>query len=44
LVIKESVIFKMETLSAYNYGPSLQAVSFFNLEPLSISVKLLPCE
>jgi hypothetical protein len=43
-VIKESVIFQMETLSAYKYGPNFQAVSFFNLEPLSISVKLLPCE
>ena len=44
LVIEESVIFHMEALSAYKYGPSFQAVSFFNLEPLSISVKLLPCE
>jgi len=44
LAIEESVIFHMEALSAYKYGPSFQAVSFFNLEPLSISVKLLPCE
>jgi hypothetical protein len=44
LVIEESVIFRMEALSAYKYGPSFQAVSFFNLEPLSISVKLLPCK
>ena len=44
LVIEESVIFHMEALSAYKYGPTFQAVSFFNLEPLSLSVKLLPCE
>jgi hypothetical protein len=44
VVIEESVIFQMEALSAYKYGPSFQAVSFFNLEPLSISVKLLPCK
>jgi hypothetical protein len=44
LVFKESVIFRIEALSAYKYEPSFQAVSFFNLEPLSISVKLLPCE
>jgi len=44
LVIEESVIFQIEALSAYKYEPSFQAVSFFNLEPLSISVKLLPCE
>ncbi|MCJ7716657.1 MAG: hypothetical protein MUO54_09075 [Anaerolineales bacterium] len=43
-VIEESVIFQMQTLSAFKYGPGFQAVSFFNLEPLSISVKLLPCK
>jgi len=44
LVIEESVIFQMEALSSFKFQPSFQAVSFFNLEPLSISVKLLPCE
>ena len=43
LVIEESVIFRLEALSAYKYEPIFQANSFFNLEPLSVSAKLLPC-
>lgn len=44
LFIEESVIFHLEALSAYKYEPIFQAISFFNLEPLSISAKLLPCD
>lgn len=44
LIIEESVIFHVEALSAYKYEPIFQAISLFNLEPLSISAKLLPCE
>ena len=44
ITIRESVIFQVEALSSYKYEPIFQAVSLFNLEPLSISAKLLPCE
>lgn len=43
VTVEESVIFHIEALSAYKYEPIFQAVSLFNLEPLSISAKLLPC-
>ena len=44
ITIRESVIFQVEALSSFKYEPIFQAVSLFNLEPLSISAKLLPCE
>lgn len=44
IAIRESVIFQMDALSAYKYEPIFQAACLFNLEPLSISAKLLPCE
>ncbi len=44
IAIRESVIFQISALSSYKYEPIFQAVSLFNLEPLSISAKLLPCE
>jgi hypothetical protein len=44
ITIRESVIFHVDALSAYKYDPIFQAVCLFNLEPLSISAKLLPCE
>jgi len=44
VIIRESVIFRVEALSSYKYEPIFQAICLFNLEPLSISAKLLPCE
>lgn len=44
VTIRESVIFQVEALSSYKYEPIFQAICLFNLEPLSISTKLLPCE
>ena len=43
VVIRESVIFDINTLSAYKYDPIFQAACLFSLEPLSVSAKLLPC-
>lgn len=44
ITVRESVIFHVNALSAYKYDPIFQAICLFNLEPLSISAKLLPCE
>ena len=44
VTIRESVIFRVEALSAYKYDPIFQTICLFNLEPLHISAKLLPCE
>lgn len=44
IAIRESVIFQLDALSAFKYEPIFQASCLFNLEPLSISAKLLPCE
>lgn len=44
VTIRESVIFHVDALSAYKYDPIFQAICLFNLEPLSITTKLLPCE
>ena len=42
--IEESVIFRVRSLSWNKYETIFQAICLFNLEPLSISAKLLPCE
>ncbi len=44
VTVRESVIFKMSTISPYKYDPIFQAACMFSLEPLSVSAKLLPCE
>ena len=44
ITISESVIFHVDALSSFKYDPIFQAVCLFNLEPLSISAKLLPCK
>lgn len=44
ITIRESIIFELETLSSFKYEPIFQAACLFNLEPLSVSAKLLPCE
>ena len=44
ITIRESVLFDVEALSAYKYDPIFQMICIFNLEPLHISAKLLPCE
>lgn len=43
LVIRESVIFRVETVSAYKYDPIFQAVCLFSLDPLAVSTRYLPC-
>jgi hypothetical protein len=43
VTVRESVIFKVNSLSAYKYDPIFQAVCLFSLEPLGISARLLPC-
>jgi len=44
VVIRESVIFRVETVSAFRYDPIFQAVCLFSLDPLAISTRILPCE
>jgi hypothetical protein len=44
VIIRESVIFRVTSVSAYRYDPIFQAVCLFGLEPLGISTRLLPCE
>lgn len=44
ITIRESVLFKINALSAYKYEPIFQAPCLFSFEPLSISAKILPCE
>ncbi len=44
VTIRESVIFRLNAVSAYKYAPIFQAACSFSLEPLSISAWLLPCE
>jgi len=44
ITISESVIFHVDALSSFKYDPIFQAVCLFNLEPLSVSAKLLPCK
>lgn len=44
ITVRESVIFHVNALSAFKYEPIFQAICLFNLEPLSVSAKLLPCE
>jgi hypothetical protein len=44
VVIRESVIFEVSSVSSYKYDPIFQAACLFSLEPLSVSAKLLPCE
>jgi hypothetical protein len=41
--IRESVVFRINSVSSYKYDPIFQAVCLFSLEPLSISARLLPC-
>lgn len=44
VTIRESVIFRVNSVSAFKYDPIFQAVCLFSLEALSISAHLLPCE
>jgi hypothetical protein len=43
VTIRESVIFRVHSVSAYKYDPIFQAACLFSLEPLGISTRLLPC-
>jgi hypothetical protein len=43
VVIRESVVFDMRTVSPYKYDPIFQVACLFSLEPLCISAWLLPC-
>jgi hypothetical protein len=42
--IRESVIFRVNSVSSYKYDPIFQAACLFSLEPLSVTTRLLPCE
>lgn len=44
LSIRESVIFRVNSVSAFKYDPIFQAVCLFNFEALGICTHLLPCE
>lgn len=44
VIVRESVIFRITTVSAYKYDPIFQAPCLFSLEPLNISARWLPCE
>ena len=44
VTVRESVIFRINSISAYKYDPIFQATCLFSLEPLSVSAKLLPCD
>jgi hypothetical protein len=44
VTVRESVIFRVEAISAYRYDPIFQVACLFSLDPLGISTRLLPCE
>ncbi len=44
ITIRESVIFRVNSVSSYKYDPIFQAVCLFSLEPLSVSTRVLPCK
>jgi hypothetical protein len=44
IIIRESVVFQVNAISAYKYDPIFQAPCLFSFEPLGISTRLLPCE
>ncbi len=42
--VRESVVFHVNSVSAYKYDPIFQADCLFSLDPLGISTRVLPCE
>ncbi|MCP4312109.1 MAG: hypothetical protein GY790_12660 [Bacteroidetes bacterium] len=42
--VRESVVFNVNSVSAFKYDPIFQADCHFSLDPLEISTRLLPCE
>jgi hypothetical protein len=44
VVIRESVIFRVDATSAYKYDPIFRVACLFSLDPLGVSARLLPCE
>lgn len=44
ITVRESVVFKVNSVSAFKYDPIFQADCLFLLDPLSVSTRLLPCE
>lgn len=44
VTVRESVVFKVHSVSAFKYDPIFQADCLFLLDPLSVSARLLPCE
>ncbi len=44
ITVRESVVFKVNSVSAFKYDPIFQADCLFLLDPLGITSRLLPCE
>ncbi len=42
--VRESVVFKVNSISAFKYDPIFQADCLFSLDPLGITTRVLPCE
>ncbi|MDX2430777.1 MAG: hypothetical protein QNK35_07580 [Bacteroides sp.] len=44
ITVRESIVFKVNSISAFKYDPIFQADCLFLLDPLGITSRLLPCE
>jgi hypothetical protein len=44
ITVRESVVFKVNSVSAFKYDPIFQADCLFSLDPLGISTRVHPCE
>jgi len=44
ITVRESVVFKVNSVSAFKYDPIFLADCLFSLDPLAVSARLLPCE
>lgn len=44
ITIRESVVFKVNAVSAFKYDPIFTADCLFSLEPLGVSTRVFPCE
>lgn len=44
ITLRESVLFRITSLSSYKFDPIFQAKCLFLLQPLSVTTRLLPCE
>jgi len=44
IVVRESVVFNVNSISAFKYDPIFQADCIFSLDPLGISTRVHPCD